>query len=80
MLSSSSSRVCIEPLPVEVLIVVQHLLTSDTAAADLTIAGPVPELLAKLESGERLSPSEVSAYSLFMRGRVTEARQVFYQR
>lgn len=59
---------------------VQHLLTSDTLAADSTIAGPVPEILAKLVSGEKLSRNEVSAYSIFMRGRVTEAWQVFYQR
>ena len=32
---------------------VQHLLTSDTASADSMIAGPLPEILAKLESGER---------------------------
>jgi hypothetical protein len=59
---------------------VQHLLTSDTAAADSVIAGPIPEILAKLEAGERLSPGEVSAYALYMRGRITEAWQVFYQR
>lgn len=59
---------------------VQHLLASDTASADLMIAGPVPEILAKLEAGERLAPGEVSAYTIFMRGRVTEAWQVFYQR
>ena len=59
---------------------VQHLLTSDTASADSMIAGPLPEILAKLEAGERLTPSEVSAYTLYMRGRVTEAWQVFYQR
>ena len=59
---------------------VQHLLTSDTASADSMIAGPLPEILSKLEAGERLTPSEVSAYTLYMRGRVTEAWQVFYQR
>jgi hypothetical protein len=59
---------------------VQHLLTSDTASADSMIAGPLPEVLVKLESGERLTASEVSAYTLYMRGRVTEAWQVFYQR
>jgi len=59
---------------------VQHLLTSDTASADSMIAGPLPEILAKLDVGERLSPGEVSAYTLYMRGRVTEAWQVFYQR
>ena len=59
---------------------VQHLLTSDTASADSMIAGPLPAVLAKLESGERLTPSEVSTYTLYMRGRVTEAWQVFYQR
>ena len=59
---------------------VQHLLTSDTASADSMIAGPLPEILAKLESGERLTPGEVSAYTLYMRGRITEAWQVFYQR
>ena len=32
---------------------VQHLLTSDTAAADSAIAGPVPAILAKLEAGLR---------------------------
>ena len=58
---------------------VQHLLTSDTAAADSVIAGPMPDILAKLALGERLSPSEVSAYTLYMRGRITEAWQVFYQ-
>jgi hypothetical protein len=58
---------------------VQHLLTSDTAAADSVIAGPMPDILSKLEIGERLSPNEVSAYTLYMRGRVTEAWQVFYQ-
>ena len=59
---------------------VQHLLTSDTASADSMIAGPLPGILAKLESGERLTPNEVSVYTLYMRGRVTEAWQVFYQR
>jgi hypothetical protein len=59
---------------------VQHLLTSDTASADTMIAGPLPEILAKLDAGERLTPSELSAYTLYMRGRVTEAWQVFYQR
>jgi len=59
---------------------VQHLLTSDTASADSQIAGPLPTVLAKLDAGERLTPSEVSAYVLYMRGRVTEAWQVFYQR
>jgi hypothetical protein len=59
---------------------VQHLLTSDTAAADSVIAGPIPDILAKLEVGERLSPSEVSAYTLYMRGPITEAWQVFYQK
>ncbi len=59
---------------------VQHLLTSDTAAADSAIAGPMPEILAKLEAGGNLSPSEVSAYTFYMRGRVTEAWQVFYQK
>jgi len=59
---------------------VQHLLTSDTASADLMISGPLPEILAKQAAGERLTPSEVSAYTLYMRGRVTEAWQVFYQR
>ncbi len=59
---------------------VQHLLTSDTAAADSVIAGPMPEILAKLEAGEHLSPSEVSAYTFYMRGRITEAWQVFYQK
>jgi hypothetical protein len=59
---------------------VQHLLTSDTAAADSVIAGPVPEILSKLEAGKDLSPGEISAYTLFMRGRITEAWQVFYQR
>ena len=59
---------------------VQHLLTSDTASADSMIAGPLPEVLAKLASGERLTPGELSAYTLYMRGRVTEAWQVFYQR
>jgi hypothetical protein len=59
---------------------VQHLLTSDTASADSMIAGPLPEVLAKLASGQRLTPGELSAYTLYMRGRVTEAWQVFYQR
>ena len=59
---------------------VQHLLTSDTAAADSVIAGPIPEILWKLEAQEQLSPAEVSAYALYMRGRITEAWQVFYQR
>jgi len=59
---------------------VQHLLTSDTASADSMIAGLLPEVLAKLETGERLTPNEVSAYTLYMRGRLTEAWQVFYQR
>jgi hypothetical protein len=59
---------------------VQHLLTSDTASADSQIAGPLPEILAKLDAGERLSPNEAAAYTLYMRGRVTEAWQVFYQR
>ncbi len=59
---------------------VQHLLTSDTAAADSVIAGPVPAILAKLEAGDHLSPSEVSAYTFYMRGRITETWQVFYQK
>ncbi len=59
---------------------VQHLLTSDTAAADSLIAGPIPEILSKLGTGKDLSPGEVSAYTLYMRGRLTEAWQVFYQR
>ena len=59
---------------------VQHLLTSDTAAADSVIAGPMPEILAKLEAGGKLSPSEVSAYTFYMRGRITEAWQVCYQK
>ena len=59
---------------------VQHRLTSDTVSADSMIGGPLPEILAKLESGDRLTPSEVSAYVMYMRGRVTEAWQVFYQR
>lgn len=59
---------------------VQHLLTSDTSSADSTIAGPLPEILRKLDAGERLAPEEVSAYVLYMRGRITEAWQVFYQR
>jgi len=58
---------------------VQHLLTSDTAAADAIIAGPIPEILSKLEAGESLSPAEFSAYPILMRGRVAEAWQVFYQ-
>jgi len=59
---------------------VQHLLSSDTASADSQIAGPLPHILAKLDAEERLSPSEAAAYTLYMRGRVTEAWQVFYQR
>jgi len=59
---------------------VQHLLTSDTASADSMIAGPLPEILAKLELGERLTAGELSVYVLYMRGRVTDAWQVFYQR
>jgi len=59
---------------------VQHLLTADTAGADTAIAGPIPGILAKLTAGERLSPDEIAAYSIFMRGRITEAWQVFYQR
>ena len=59
---------------------VQHLLTSDTASADSQIAGPLPEIFVKLDAGERLTPSEAAAYTLYMRGRVTEAWQVFYQR
>jgi len=59
---------------------VQHLLSSDTASADSMIAGPLPEILAKLAMGERLTAGELSAYTLYMRGRVTEAWQVFYQR
>lgn len=59
---------------------VQHLLTSDTASADSMISGPLPEILAKLAMGERLTAGELSAYTLYMRGRVTEAWQVFYQR
>lgn len=59
---------------------VQHLLSSDTAATDSIVAGPVPEILSSLETGERLSPIAVSAYTLCMRVRVTEAWQVFYQR
>ena len=59
---------------------VQHLLTSDTAAADSVIAGPMPEIFAKLDAGENLSPNEVSAYTFYMRGRITEAWQVFYQK
>ena len=58
----------------------QHLLSSDTASADSQLAGPLPEILAKLDAGERLTPTEASAYTLFMRGRVTDAWQVFYQR
>jgi hypothetical protein len=59
---------------------VQHLLTSDTATTDSVIAGPMPEIIAKLETGGHLSPGEVAAYTLYMRGRITEAWQVFYQR
>jgi len=59
---------------------VQHLLTSDTAAADSVIAGPLPEIFAKLEAAEKLSPTEISAYTLYMRGRITEGWQVFYQK
>jgi hypothetical protein len=59
---------------------VQHLLTSDTASADSMIAGPLPDILVKLDAGERLTPGEASAYTLYMRGRLTEAWQVFYQR
>ena len=59
---------------------VQHLLTSDTAAADGVLTGPIPGIIAKLEAGAVLSPSEVSAYTLYMRGRMTEAWQVFYQK
>jgi len=40
----------------------------------------MPGILAKLEAGENLSAAEVSAYTMFMRGRITEAWQVFYQR
>jgi hypothetical protein len=58
---------------------VQHLLSSDTAAADSVIAGPIPEVLAKLFAGDELSPKEISTYTLYMRGRLTEAWQVFYQ-
>jgi hypothetical protein len=59
---------------------VQHLLTSDTASADSMIAGPLPEILVKLELKERLTARELSVYVLYMRGRVTDAWQVFYQR
>jgi hypothetical protein len=58
---------------------IQHLLTSDTAAADSTLAGPVPEILAKLRAGEELSPTEISVYTLHVRARMTAAWQVFYQ-
>lgn len=58
---------------------VQHLLTSDTAAVDSVIGGPIPAILAKLETGEKLSTSEIAAYAFYMRGRLTEAWQVFYQ-
>lgn len=58
---------------------VQHLLTSDTAAVDSLVGGPLPAILAKLEAGEKLSTSEISAYAFYMRGRLTEAWQVFYQ-
>lgn len=58
---------------------VQHILTNDTAAADSVISGPIPEILGKLEVGERLSQAEIAAYTLYMRGRLTEAWQVFYQ-
>ena len=59
---------------------VQHLLTSDTAAADSLIEGPIPEILGKLAAESELSPTEVAAYTLYMRGRLTEAWQVLYQR
>jgi hypothetical protein len=59
---------------------VQHLLSSDTASTDSQLAGPLPEILAKLDAGERLTPTEASAYTTFMRGRATDAWQVFYQR
>jgi hypothetical protein len=59
---------------------VQHLLSSDTASTDSQLAGPLPEILAKLDVGERLTPTEASAYTTFMRGRATDAWQVFYQR
>jgi hypothetical protein len=58
---------------------VQHLLTSDTTAADSLIDGPMPEILGKLAAEEKLSPSEIAAYTLYMRGRLTEAWQVLYQ-
>ena len=59
---------------------VQHLLTSDTSAADSLIQGPMPEIQGKLRSGSELSPREIAAYTLYMRGRLTEAWQVVYQR
>ena len=58
---------------------IQHLLTSDTAAADSTLAGPVPEILEKLAAGEELSPTEITVYLLHVRARLTAAWQVFYQ-
>lgn len=58
---------------------VQHLLTNDTAAVDSLVGSPIPTILAKLETGEKLAPNEIAAYAFYMRGRLTEAWQVFYQ-
>jgi len=58
---------------------VQHLLTADTAAADSGLSGPIPSILSKLVAGDTVSPAEVSAYTIYMRGRITEAWQVYYQ-
>ena len=58
---------------------VQHLLTTNSESINSIVAGPVPAVLAKIESGEEISEEERVIYRIFLRGRLTEQLQIFYQ-
>ncbi len=41
--------------------------------------GPLPAIIFKIESSEELSGIELATYRIFLRGRLTEQLQIFYQ-
>ena len=58
---------------------VQHLLTTNSESINSMVGSPVPGILEKLEAGEEVSGTEVVIYRIFLRGRLTEQLQIFYQ-
>ncbi len=58
---------------------VQHLLTTNSESINAMANGPLPAIIFKIESGEELSGTEFATYRIFLRGRLTEQLQIFYQ-